>query len=111
MPELLVRLGDQTHPLHDCCWVEWAPCGCAVSVVMAAMHDGARALPTEDDARRHLEPHKRAHEKQIREGYRLELMPMDRYRAEVDLAVSCPHPKGPTSQQTLDAATPTGGDA
>ncbi|MFJ9740874.1 hypothetical protein [Streptomyces sp. NPDC101166] len=104
MPELLIRLNDQTVPLHDCCWIEWAPCGCAVSVVMAAMDDGSRALPTEDAARRHLEPNKRNRDKQIRQGYRLELMAMDRYRAEVDLAIRCPHPKGETSQQTLDAA-------
>lgn len=104
MPELLIRLNDQTVPLHDCCWVEWAPCGCAVSVVMAAMRDGSRALTTEDAARRQLEPRKRDRDKQIRQGYRLELMTMDRYRAEVDLAIRCPHLKGETSQQTLDAA-------
>jgi hypothetical protein len=101
MPELLVRIEDKTIPLHDCTWVEYAPCGCAVSVVMS---DGSRALPTEDDARRHLAPKKRDRDKAIRQGYRLELMTMDRYRAEVDLAVRCPHPKGPTTQQTLDAA-------
>jgi len=104
MPELLVRIDDKTVALHDCAWVEYSPCGCAVSVVMAAMEDGSRALPTEDDARRHLDPKKRDRDKAIRQGYRLELMTMQRYRAEVDLAVRCPHPKGDTTQQTLDAA-------
>lgn len=104
MPELLVRIDDKTVPLHDCAWVEYAPCGCAVSVMVAAMRDGTRALATEDDARRHLDPKKRDRDKAIRQGYRLELMTMDRYRTEVDLAVRCPHPKKPTSQQTLDAA-------
>ena len=104
MPELLILIDDKPVPLHDCAWVEYAPCGCAVSVVVAAMHDGTRALPTEEDARRHLEPNKRVRDKQVRQGYRLELMTMDRYRAEVDLAIRCPHPKGDTTQQTLDAA-------
>lgn len=104
MPELLVLIDDKPVALHDCAWVEYAPCGCAVSVVMAAMQDGSRALPTEDAARRHLDPKKRDRDKAIRQGYRLELMTMARYRAEVDLAVRCPHPKGDTTQQTLDAA-------
>lgn len=104
MPELLVLIENKPVPLHDCAWVEYAPCGCAVSVVVAAMHDGSRALPTEDDARRNLDPKKRDRDKAIRQGYRLELMTMDRYRAEVDLAVRCPHPKGDTVQQTLDTA-------
>jgi len=104
MPELLVLIDEKPVPLHNCTWVEYAPCGCAVSVVMAAMADGSRALPTEDDARRHLDPKKRDRDKAIRQGYRLELMTMDRYRADVDLTVRCPHPKGDTTQQTLDAA-------
>ncbi|WP_042174633.1 hypothetical protein [Streptomyces sp. NBRC 110035] len=104
MPELLVLIDNKPTPLHDCAWVEYASCGCAVSVAMAAMDDGSRALPTEDDARRHLEPSKRARDKQIRQGDRLELMTMDRYHAEVELAVRCPHLKGDTTQQTLDPA-------
>lgn len=104
MPELLVRIDGNAVPLRDCAWVEYAPCGCAVGVMVAAMSDGSRALPTEDDARRHLDPKKRDRDKAIRQGYRLELMTMTRYRAEIDLAVRCPHPKGDTTQQTLDAA-------
>lgn len=104
MPELLVVIDDKPVPLNDCAWVEYAPCGCAVSVILAAMSDGSRALTTEDHVRHHLDPKKRDRDKAIRQGYRLELMTMDRYRAEVDLAVRCPHPKGDTTQQTLDAA-------
>lgn len=104
MPELLVVIDDKPVPLHDCAWVEYAPCGCAVSVILAAMTDGSHALTTEDQVRCHLDPKKRDRDKAIRQGYRLELMTMDRYRAEVDLAVRCPHPKGDTTQQTLDAA-------
>jgi hypothetical protein len=93
MPELLARIGDQTVPLHDCCWVEYAPCGCPVSFVMAALKDGSHTVATEDDARRRIEPNQRTRDKQIRQGYRLELMTIDRYRAEIDLTVRCTHPQ------------------
>lgn len=94
MPQLMVQIGDQTVPLTDCVWIEYAPCGCPCSVLTAAYGDTAHA--TEEQARYHLCPTKRERDKAIRQGFRLELMTFARYRADINVLSTC------------DACSPTG---
>ena len=103
MPELLVQIDGQTHPLTKCVWITWSACGCPTGALTAAFDDTAFA--TEEQAWREHFPTKRERDRYRRLGYRMELMSWDRYRAEVDLAARCPHIKGETSQQTLEAAS------
>ncbi|KOU59905.1 hypothetical protein ADK57_32055 [Streptomyces sp. MMG1533] len=102
MPELMVQIDGKTFPLSNCTWITWAPCGCPCGALTAAYGDRAHA--TEEQAWREHYPLKRDRDKYQRQGYRMELMSWDRYRAEVDLAAKCPHVKAKTSQQSLDAA-------
>lgn len=102
MPEIKVEIDGQLHPLTNCAWITWAPCGCAVGALTAAYSD--RAFATEGQAWEEIYPLKRDRDRYQRQGYRLELMGWDRYRTDVDLAARCPHAKGKTTQQTLDAA-------
>lgn len=87
MPELMVQIDDTTVPLKDCCWVEYAPCGCPCGALTAAYGDEAHA--TEDQARREFCPTKKERDKAARQGFRLKLMTFDRYRAEIDLLARC----------------------
>jgi hypothetical protein len=103
MPELKVEIDGQLLALTKCVWVTWAPCGCPCGVLTAAFGD--EAFATEEQARQKIYPLKRERDKYQRQGYRLELMGWDRYRSDIDLATRCPHVKGKTTQQTLDAAT------
>ncbi|MER6821623.1 hypothetical protein ABT316_19195 [Streptomyces cellulosae] len=102
MPELKVEIDGELLALGNCVWVTWAPCGCPCGVLTAAFGD--EAFATEDQAWQELYPLKRERTKYQRQGYRLELMAFARYRRDVDLTVRCPHVKGATTQQTLDAA-------
>ena len=102
MPELKVEVDGALHPLTNCTWITFAPCGCPIGALTAAYGNTAHA--TEDQAWQQHYPLKRDRDKRQKQGYRLELMSWGRYRAEVDLAARCPHVKGATSQQTLDAA-------
>jgi hypothetical protein len=101
MPELKVEIDGQLHALSNCVWITWAPCGCPCGALTAAYGNEAHA--TEEQAWREHYPTKRERDRYQRQGYRLELMSWDRYRAEIDLAAKCPHAKAETSQQTLDA--------
>lgn len=107
MPQLKVEIDGEFIALTDCTWITWAPCGCPCGALTAAYGDQAHA--TEDQAWREIYPLKRDRDTRQRQGYRLELMSWDRYRAEVDLSVRCPHVKVKTTQQTLDAAVVKGG--
>lgn len=103
MPELLVQIDGQTHPLTKCVWITWSACGCPTGALTAAFGD--EAFATEEQAWREHFPTKRERDRYRRQGYRMELMSWDRYRAEVDLSARCPHIKGETSQQTLEATS------
>lgn len=105
MTALLVQVDGKTLPLTDCCWIEYRPCGCPCSALTADWGDGENTFATEAQTRKHLSPTKRERDKAAREGYRLELLSWDRYRAEIDHAARCPHLKGTTTQATLDSAT------
>ncbi|MFE9398604.1 hypothetical protein [Streptomyces flavidovirens] len=103
MPDLMVVIDGQTLPLTKCCWITYAPCGCPVGALTAAW-DG-EAFATEDQALRQIYPTKRERDRHMKQGYRLELMGWDRYRRDVDLSARCPHLKGATTQQTLEASS------
>jgi hypothetical protein len=105
MPELKVEVDGALHALSNCTWITFAPCGCPIGALTAAYGNTAHA--TEEQAWQQQYPLKRDRDKRQRQGYRLELMSWNRYRAEVDLSVRCPHAKGQTTQQTLDAAETT----
>ncbi|MDT0608777.1 hypothetical protein [Streptomyces lancefieldiae] len=88
---LMVEVDGKIRPLCNCTWITWAPCGCPCGALTAAF--GGEAFATEEQAWREHYPLKREREKYQRQGYRMELMSWDRYRAEVDLAARCPHVK------------------
>lgn len=102
MPEIKVEIDGQLHPLSNCTWITWAPCGCPCGALTAAFGD--EAFATEEQAWREHYPLKRERDRYQKQGYRLELMSWDRYVREVDLAVRCPHVKAKTTQQPLGAA-------
>ena len=90
-PTLLVQINDQTLPLTECVWITWAPCGCPCGALTAAYGDTAHA--TEEQALNAIYETKRERTKYVKQGYRVELMGWDRYRAEIDLTGKCPHAK------------------
>ena len=92
---LMVEVDDEIRPLSNCVWITWAPCGCPCGALTAAYGDKAHA--TEEQAWLESYPLKRERTKYQRQGYRMELMSWDRYRAEVDLAARCPHVKAKAS--------------
>jgi hypothetical protein len=100
--ELLAVIDGETVPLTKAVWISFAACGCPFGALTAAFGD--EAFATEEQALRHIYPTKRERDRHARRGDRLELMSWDRYRAEIDLSVRCPHVKGATTQATLDAA-------
>lgn len=102
MPDLKVDIDGQTLPLTNCVWITWAPCGCPCGALTAAFGD--EAFATEEQAWREKFPTKRERDKYQRQGYRIELMGWDRYRKDINLAARCPHIKGATTQQTLEAS-------
>jgi hypothetical protein len=97
MSDLLVEIDGQHIPLRRCVWVFYAPCGCPRGVINAMYGD--TVLHDEDTAWRGMfnEGNKREstalvkHERAA--GVTSELMPFDRYRAEVNplLVGKCPH--------------------
>lgn len=95
MPDLMVQIDDKAVPLTDCVWVESRPCGCPCGVLMASYSDTVYA--TEDQARRSFCPTKRERDKAIKQGFTLELITFERYRAEIDLTAKCPHAKAATA--------------
>jgi hypothetical protein len=92
---LMVEVDGEIRPLSNCVWITWAPCGCPCGALTAAYGDKAHA--TEEQAWLESYPLKRERTKYQRQGYRMELMSWDRYRAEVDLAARCPHVKAKAS--------------
>jgi hypothetical protein len=102
MPDLMVQIDGTLWPLSKCVWITFAPCGCPTGALTAAYGDTVHA--TLDQALCEIWPTQRERAKYTRQGYRLELMSWDRYRADIDLAARCPHIKGATQQAALDAA-------
>lgn len=87
MPDLMVQVDGQTVALKDCAWSMWASCGCMVAVSLAVAGDRVHA--TEEQAHRNHSPRKRDREREIRQGYRWELITMTRYRNEIGAQWEC----------------------
>lgn len=102
MPELMVQIDGATVPLTQCVWISFTDCGCPFGALTAAYGD--EAFATEEQALREFYPTKRERNRYWKKGYRLELMPWGRYRADIDLSIRCPHGKAAPAQPTLDAA-------
>lgn len=95
MPDLMVQIGDATVPLKDCSWSMWASCGCMVAISMAI--SGDRILATEEQAHKNHSPRKRDRDREIRNGYRWELITLDRYRAEIGARWECEKHRKPAA--------------
>ncbi|MGQ4340334.1 hypothetical protein ACN6LF_005203 [[Kitasatospora] papulosa] len=87
MTGLMVQIDGQMVPLKDCTWSMWGSCGCLVAVSMAVAGD--RILATEEQAHKNHSPRKRDREREIRQGYRWELITMARYREEIGAQWEC----------------------
>lgn len=110
MPDLKVEIDGQLLALKNCCWVQTMACGCIAAVTTADHEDGLTVLATEQQAHEHLSPTKRDRDRDHKRGFSLELMAFETYKDQfggVD-AWKCPHLKGETTQQTLDAAIESG---
>ncbi|KAB2347325.1 hypothetical protein [Actinomadura rudentiformis] len=85
--KLLAEIDGELVQLDDCDWVLWAPCGCAIGVVVA------RHTPTEDAAWKEFYPTKRERESKQRKGYRMELVTHARWRDEISdlMRAACSH--------------------
>ncbi|MFF7329728.1 hypothetical protein [Streptomyces sp. NPDC008150] len=68
MPELLVQIGGETLPLRSCHWVLFGPNDCAY-----ASEYGDAAVDAEQ-AHKNLRPYKRERDREIQQGYRIELL-------------------------------------
>ncbi|USY19690.1 hypothetical protein NE857_31425 [Nocardiopsis exhalans] len=91
MAILTATIGDRQVPLTDCDWVLWAPCGCPRGVCLAQVGD--TVLATEDRAHAEFTSRRRDRAREIREGYRIELVTHHHYRAVIAslMATRCPH--------------------
>lgn len=101
MPDLMVVIDGQTVPLTNATWIFFLACGCPYGALTAALGD--EAFATEEQALREMYPTKRERDRYWKKGYRAELMSWDRYRAEIDLSVRCPHGKAPAKAGAPDA--------
>ena len=96
MPDLMVQVDEQMVPLKDCAWSMWAACGCLVAISLAVA--GGRVHATEEQAHKNHSPRKRDRDKEIRDGYRWELITMARYRSEIGAKWECnEHQKAATA--------------
>ncbi|MEU8829422.1 hypothetical protein [Streptomyces sp900116325] len=95
MPDLMVQIDGQTLPLKDCSWSMWAPCGCMVAISLAV--GGEQILATEEQAHKNHSPRKRDRDREIRLGYRWELITMARYRNEIGSKWECDQHQRATS--------------
>lgn len=87
-PILTTTVNGQQVPLTDCCWVQSAPCGCVVTVRVAAV-PGGPVLTTAEQAHERIVPLKRERARDIECGLTFELMSLDRYRTTVGTHWKC----------------------
>ena len=84
---LLAKIDGKTYPLKSCFWVRYAPNGCAVGSLLG----GLAATP--EQAHAEFTPRKRDREREVRQGYRHELVPKPQWGATVEpcLTGRCEH--------------------
>lgn len=108
MTELMAVIDGKPVPLADATWIFFFACGCAYGACTAQLGDEACA--TEDQALREMYPLKRDRDRFHKRNGRLELMPWDRYRREIDLSVLCSHTLAQrTGKAPVDDAFPSNG--
>jgi hypothetical protein len=96
MPQLIVQIGGETLSLRSCHWVLFNGQGCAMA---SEYGDGATGP---EEAHRNFTPRARDRERQIRQGYRVELLSKTQWRAQAGPCFygTCTHraaPEGGTS--------------
>ncbi|TFI30093.1 hypothetical protein [Streptomyces sp. 4R-3d] len=89
MPDLMVRIGEETVSLRTCHWVLLGPDGCAY-----ASEYGDGALDAER-AHRNFTPRQRDRDRQTRQGYTVQLLTKDQWRKRAAPCFygKCPHRK------------------
>jgi predicted protein tyrosine phosphatase len=85
---LTVEIDGETHRLTDCNWVLKNPAGCATGSLWAGA-DTASA----DLAHREFTPLKRDRDRQIRQGYTLELVGREQWQQRIQpcFQATCSH--------------------
>ena len=89
MPELLVRIGDETVSLRSCHWVLFGPNDCAY-----ASEYGDAAVDAEQ-AHKNLRPYKRDRDRETQLGYHVDLLTKKQWREKAAPCFygTCNHPK------------------
>jgi hypothetical protein len=72
----MLHLGGENVRLADCFWVRFAPTGCAYGSLL-----GDRAV-NEEQAHTELVPRQRDRDRDERQGYRIELLTRQQWRAQ-----------------------------
>ncbi|MEU2789092.1 hypothetical protein [Streptomyces sp. NPDC007100] len=90
MPDLMVNLGGRTVPLKDCFWVLFNGDGCAEGSQLG------RCAVDEEQAHKRFTPRQRDRDREIRQGYRVELVDRGQWRREAEPCFMgrCQHEKG-----------------
>lgn len=76
MPELLVVIDGKTRDLRSCHWVLFGPNDCAY-----ASEYGDGAVDAEQ-AHKNLRPYKRDRDREIKQGYHVELLSKEQWREQ-----------------------------
>ncbi|MEZ7005613.1 hypothetical protein [Streptomyces sp. AD55] len=89
MPELLVRLGDETVSLRSCHWVLFGPNDCAYG---SEYGDGAT---TAEQAHKNFTPRQRDRDRQTKQGFHVELLTKKQWRQQAGPCFygTCQHSK------------------
>ena len=89
MPELLVSIGGETTTLRSCHWVLFGPNDCAY-----ASEYGDGAVDAEQ-AHKNLRPYKRDRDREIKQGYHVELLSKEQWREQAGPCFygTCTHKK------------------
>lgn len=78
MPELTLQVDGETVRLADCFWVRFNAVGCAYGSLLG---DGAL---NEEQAHKEFKPLKRDRERDIRQGYRIELLTRKQWKQQAE---------------------------
>lgn len=94
MPELLVSIGGETTTLRSCHWVLFGPNNCAY-----ASEYGDGAVDAEQ-AHKNLRPYKRDRDREIKQGYHVELLSKKQWRDKAGPCFygTCTHKKPEVSK-------------
>lgn len=74
--QLLVRIDGTTHPLNDCFWVRTDKNGCAYGSLLG------NCAVNEEQAHKEFAPRQRDRDRDIRQGYRIQLLTHEQWRQQ-----------------------------